>query len=224
MDEKTAKPVLDCVGTCSSSGFGRTAAIAAVGALAGVGMVAAAPVFGAVGAVTAVGALVGGLGGAAIGGGVAHATNDGDARASAVAEAECLGKAEYVARLDALSKQYANLLRVHEAQLAHSDVQLALYGIAVACLKQCGAAADTHLLTQMKEYVFGVAHATLPWHIELELSLIDPPNLATARARAEKVAPQAALLVDATVDLVAALADADGRHGLVSSWTQLRAA
>ena len=204
--------------------IGRTAAIAATGALAGVGLIAAAPVFGAVGVVTGLGALVGGLSGAAVGGGVAYATDDSEQQARVAAEAANAVKSQYAAKLDAMAKRYAELKRSHEEQLAHTDVCLALYGVAVACLKQCNAGGDENLVAQLREYVFGAAYASLPWHIQLELSLIDPPNLATAHARAHQVAPQAADLVSAVVDLVAALADPDGKSGLVSRWTQLRAA
>lgn len=210
--------------TGTSAGLVRTAAIAAVGALAGVGMVAATPFFGALGVVTGLGALVGGLGGAAAGGGVAYATDDSDALASAAANGANTVRAEYAVKLSAMAKRYTDLKRLHEEQLAHTEVGLALYGVAMACLKECNAAGNDGLLTHVREHVFGVAHASLPWHILLELDLIDPPNLSTARARADKVAPQASTLVDAMVDLVAALADPDGQHGLVSCWTQLRSA
>lgn len=221
MEEETSESSIFGV---SRRSIGKTVGIVAAGALAGVGVVAAAPVFGAVGVVTGVGALVGGLGGAAMGGGVAYATDDSDGHAQAVTAAMNIAAAKHTAQLDAMAKRYAELKRMHDAQLKYNDICLELYRVAIACLKVCNAAGDENLLKQVREYVFGAAHATLPWHIEVELELIDPPNLGSALARARKVAPAADALVDATVELIAVLADADGGHGLLPRWTQLRAA
>lgn len=221
MENDAPKMVFHAVRKCS---LGKTAAVVATGALAGVGLVAAAPVFGAVGVVTGVGALVGGLGGAAVGGGVAYASDDSEQQSQAATAARNQAQAEYSARLDAIAESFAKLKRMHDAQLKHDDVCLELYRVAIACLKQCNAAGDPDLVTEMRAYVFGAAHESLAWHIELELSLIDPPNLASALVRAHAVAPEADKLVDAIVQLIAVLADPDGTHGLQPSWAQLRAA
>lgn len=207
----------------------RIAGYAVVGTLAGLGVIVAAPVFGAVGVVTAVGAAIGGIGGAAVGSVTAYATDDEDE----IAEAERRGhqagenaeKAKFAGMFDELATSYNHLKRYVGEQQERNKLTLAMFAVGVACLARCGAASADNVL-QVKEFAFGAAHQALPLAILDDIAQIEnnPPNLRSVHARARKVALEARELMDQMVELAANIVDTNSENGLVSAWTELRAA
>jgi len=127
-------------------------------------------------------------------------------------------KAEYAVRMEAL-------LRTAAQRAAYDDLNIALYTVGISCLAHCGAA-DRANVTTIKEIVFGASHGALPGKLRKAVDEVDaaPPNLATARARARRIAPDKEALFEDMVALAATLADEEREHGLEAAWAVSRAA
>lgn len=127
-------------------------------------------------------------------------------------------KAEYAVRMEALK-------RTAEQRAAYDDLNLALYTVAIACLARCDAAHAANVTT-IKEIVFGMSHGALPAKLHKAVVKVEeaPPTLATARARASKLAPDKGALFEDMVALAATLVDDDREHGLEAAWAACRAA
>lgn len=140
------------------------------------------------------------------------------AKSKAREEGRNEAKAEYAVRMEAL-------LRTAAQRAAYDDLNIALYTVGIACLAHCGAAHKANVTT-IKEIVFGATHGALPGKLGKAVNEVDeaPPNLATARARAHKIAPDKDVLFGDMVALAATLVDEDREHGLEAAWAARRAA
>jgi hypothetical protein len=200
-----------------------------LGGLAGVGAIALSPFFGGALVLTGIGAAVGSLVGGGVGGTVAYVTDDAEAQETAMEAAKETGRNEVKAEFAIIIKGLKLEIAQHKLhalqQYQFDDLTLAMYGIGIAALMHCRAA-DPNNMRDLKDFVFGSAHANLPPATLAGIANIEgsTPTLAGTYARAHKVAPNARELFEMMVDFVAMMFDTTGKHGLTSIWSQLRAA
>lgn len=197
-------------------------------AAAGVVGIVALPVFGTVGAITAVGALVGASVGAGVGA-ISSSLLPDHADAEALAAAELRGEkragAEAAVAHAKLRAQYDSVCAALDEYNAQVDLMRALFGLGMASAMYAGEDPKA-AARNLREFIAGLLHQALPTSVarSIEELAVNPPNLPSAWARADKVAPHAMHLFDQVVAMYATTDDGPRCKALQAAWAQLRAA
>jgi len=146
------------------------------------------------------------------------------ARREGRAEGRNEAKAEYAHIFDKVKAQAEDRKRHAREQNRYEDLTQALFAVGLAVLAQCDALTPDNV-TGIKEFAFGSAHGSLPDAVLTEIARVEasPPNLATALARARKVAIDDIDLIDQMVHVASDSVGAEAGRTLVSIWAQLRA-
>jgi hypothetical protein len=165
------------------------------------------------------GKLISGLTGSVIDEKVEAAKRDGREQGSREA------KAEYANIFDKAKAQADERKRHAREQNRYDDLTMTLFAVGIAVLAQCRAITADNV-AGIKEFAFGSAHSSLPAAVLAEIARIEaaPPNLATALARARKVAADDLDLIDQMVLVASDCVGPAKGHELISVWAQLRAA
>ena len=150
---------------------------------------------------------------------VEAARRDGHARGRNEAKAESTHIFEKVWAQAEERKQHAR------EQNRYDDLTMTLFAVGIAVLAQCRAITADNV-AGIKEFAFGSAHTALPAAVVIDIARVEaaPPNLATALARARKVAADDLDLIDQMVLVSSDCVGPEKGHELISLWAQLRAA
>ena len=213
-------------------GFWKILGCAAVGGVAGVGLIALSPVLGPIGVVTALGIAVGGGGGTVLGGGVGAAmggastemsrqkTKAEEAAARATRATEVMA-----ANLQAAAERYAGYKKFDELVVAISAV-----GFSVASID---GVVNPVAHIDIVEFVAGISSSALPEPIKKLIADLaaKPPTFNTAMSYLDKLDPERsdaelANLVEGIIAVVSSSGEEMSEAALKwrSAWRGYRAA